>query len=262
MKTLTFVLGLAAVGAMAPDLALAQQREFYEPTIHRTAALQPMPPSESPSDKPAAPPAVGSSGEVDNEFKKWDAKDCKKDEDKDDDKSCTSSCDEEDEEEECPKYFGGWLRQSYTWNPQNPANRFNGPVTFTDRSNQYQMNQLYAYLKKDVDTDGCGVDVGGRVDVLYGTDARFTQALGLDDRAISDADSRFYKLAIPQMYASFGWNDLTVNIGHFYTIIGYETVMSPQNFFVTQSFLMQYGEPFTHTGVQATYKANDNWTLS
>ena len=39
--------------------------------------------------------------------------------------------------------MAGWLNQSYTWNPQNPPNGFNGPVTWTDRSNSYELNQAY-----------------------------------------------------------------------------------------------------------------------
>lgn len=147
--------------------------------------------------------------------------------------------------------LGGWVRQSFTWNPDKPSNRFNGPVTFTDRANEYQMNQAWLYFGHDVDTQGFGIDIGGRVDMVYGTDARFTQAQGLDDNIISDADSRFYKMAIPQMYAEVGVGPLSVKMGHFFTIIGYEQVQAVNNFFVTQAYTMQYGEPFTHTGALA-----------
>ena len=53
---------------------------------------------------------------------------------------------------------GGWLAQSFTWNPYDPADRFNGPVTPTDRSNEYQMNELYGYIGKAANTEGCGWD--------------------------------------------------------------------------------------------------------
>lgn len=162
----------------------------------------------------------------------------------------------------CGFEFSGFIRQSYTWNPDNPqVFPFNGPVTFTDRANEYQMNQLYLIGERAFDEDYCGLQWGGRVDMLYGTDARFTTALGLDDAIISDARSRFYKMAFPQIYAQFGTNDLSVKIGHFYTIIGYEVVPARDNFFVTQSYLMQYAEPFTHTGALASYKMNDQLTV-
>lgn len=51
-------------------------------------------------------------------------------------------------------------------------------------------------------------------------------------------------------------NGIDVKIGHFYTIIGYEVVTAPDNFFITKPYTMQYGEPFTHTGVLASYAFN------
>ena len=54
---------------------------------------------------------------------------------------------------------------------------------------------------------------------------------------------------MPQAYAEVGYNDLTVKVGHFYTIIGYEVVPAPDNFFYSHAYTMQYGEPFTHTGM-------------
>jgi hypothetical protein len=64
---------------------------------------------------------------------------------------------------ECSKVkMGGWLAQSFTWNPQNPSNRFNGPVTWTDRANEYQMNQLYYWIERTCDNKGCGWAWGAR----------------------------------------------------------------------------------------------------
>ena len=30
----------------------------------------------------------------------------------------------------------GWLQQGFTWNPDRPVDRFNGPVTQNDRANE------------------------------------------------------------------------------------------------------------------------------
>lgn len=166
----------------------------------------------------------------------------------------------------CGINIGGWIAQSFTWNPDDPADRFNGPVTFLDRSNEYQMNQLYLTMEKVADTGGCGFALGGRVDLLYGTDWRFTPALGLENRVDGsrrwNQDSRFYGLAMPQAYAEVAYNDLSVKLGHFYTIIGYEVVPATGNFFATHAYTMQYGEPFTHTGALASYALSDNVSVS
>lgn len=149
--------------------------------------------------------------------------------------------------------LGGWVDQSFTANADSPTNRFNGPVTFTDRANEYLLNQVYLYAERSTNTEDYLFDVGGRFDLLYGTDARFTLAEGLDDNIVSDDASRFYKMSLPQLYAEVAVDRLAVQMGRFYTILGYESVMAPQNFFVSHSYSMQYAEPLTHTGLLARY---------
>ncbi|OHX36558.1 hypothetical protein BJL95_00105 [Methylomonas sp. LWB] len=170
--------------------------------------------------------------------------------------------------------IGGWLETSVGANMNGShSDGFNGPVTFNDRTGEVQLNQLYLYLQKAVTVSGDSFDIGGRVDFMYGTDAIFTQAYGTaaaDNRGnwdlyLTERGERFYSIALPQAYAElnlpFG-NGVDVKIGHFYTIIGYEVVTSPDNFFVTKPYTMQYGEPFTHTGVLASYAINSNWSVS
>ena len=147
----------------------------------------------------------------------------------------------------------GWISQGVTINTDSPADGSNFPVTFNDRSNDYQMNQLYLALARSVNEDGRSWDVGGRVDLLYGTDSAFTTTRGLEtERDLSAKwNSHRYGLALPQtymeVYAPWG-NGVTMKVGHFYTILGYETVPAAENFFYSKSYALQYAEPFTHTG--------------
>ena len=55
--------------------------------------------------------------------------------------------------------------------------------------------------------------------------------------------------------------DLSVKIGHFYSIIGYEVVQATGNFFYSHSFTFFNTEPFTHTGALGTYTLNDAVTI-
>jgi hypothetical protein len=164
--------------------------------------------------------------------------------------------------------FGGWINMGITYNANEPAGRFNGPVTFNDRASEFQLNQLYFYLQRAVNTEGDSWDFGGRFDFMFGTDAQFTQAYGSprghwDLRLMNE--ERFYDIALPQAYfeifAPFG-NGITAKIGHFYTIIGNEVVTAPDNFFYSHAYTMQYGEPFTHTGVLLSYPIDENWTIT
>jgi hypothetical protein len=158
----------------------------------------------------------------------------------------------------------GWLAGGYTANFEDPASNFNGPVTFNDR-HEAQFNQGYLIVERPIDTKCCGWDLGGRVDVLYGSDYRFTIARGLDaedDFTASWHSGRFYGLALPQMYGEVGLEELSVKVGHFYTIVGYEVVTAPDNFFYSHAYTMQYGEPFTHTGVLSTWTPNEQLSAS
>lgn len=176
--------------------------------------------------------------------------------------------------------IGGWANAGITYNSVSPENNFNGPVTFADRSGEFQLNQLNLFVQRAVATEGDAWDVGGRVDVMFGTDAIFTQAYGVpaydvntlqplnrnhwDLDLLGSNDNRFYDLALPQayleMYAPIG-NGLNIKVGHFYTPIGYETVPAPDNFFYTHAYTMQYGEPFTHTGILGNYAVDNNWSV-
>lgn len=192
---------------------------------------------------------------------------------------CPTDCGCEAEEETCdpwrlfPEIGCGWnltgfINASAVANADSPGSHFNGPVSFTDRD-RIQMNQLYLTLERVADTGGCGFDWGGRVDALYGTDYVFTQAAGLELHqnyaphwnGRPDGYTRQYGLALPQMYGEVAYNDLSVKLGHFYTLLGYQVVPANGNFFVTQPYTFQYGEPFTHTGALATYKYTDELTL-
>jgi hypothetical protein len=153
----------------------------------------------------------------------------------------------------------GWIDQGYTWNPDNPVDRFNGPVTFNDRSNAYQLNQLYLIMERVTKTDKQDWDIGGRADLLYGTDQRFTVATGLETQW--NEGERFYGLAMPQLYGDIAFKKWTFRFGHFYTLHGNEVVMAPDNFFYSHAYSFQYGEPFTHTGMMLKYQLSERLSL-
>lgn len=161
----------------------------------------------------------------------------------------------------------GWIDAGYTYNAAKPSDGFNGPVTFNDRSRTFLLNQLYLYLERPVNVQGTDWDLGGRADFVFGTDAAFTQTFGDPDSTWDSRllDKRFYQVAFPQTYlelfAPFG-SGISVKLGHFYTIIGSESVMAPDNFFYSHAYTMQYGEPFTHTGVLGRYSLTEEIEVS
>jgi len=154
--------------------------------------------------------------------------------------------------------FGGYANASYVWNPYQPNDKFNGPMTWTDRANEAQFNELYTYVHKPINNDGCGFDWGYRVDTIYGTNYRWDTEAGLESHI---NNGQFYGLAIPQFYGEVAYDDLTVKIGHFISPVGFYTVGQGMNFFPIIPYTYQYGEPFTHTGFLANYKVDDETNI-
>ncbi|MBE7526697.1 MAG: porin [Burkholderiales bacterium] len=158
--------------------------------------------------------------------------------------------------------FGGWVETGFTGNPHSPHNKSNYPVSFNDGANQFKLHQIYAYIEKEIDTSGNAWDIGMRADLLYGTDAKFSATTNFDT-TILGANPK-HQLVFPQLYANLYapiGNGLTLTVGHFYTLIGYESVMSPNNFFFSHAYTMRYGEPFTHMGMLLSYPVNSNLTV-
>lgn len=147
---------------------------------------------------------------------------------------------------------GGWLQLGYTSQSLPAFNTYDGTI---------QMQEAWLYAEKA--TDGsCGLDIGGRVDVIYGTDGPNTQAFGQPSGWDTGWDNGAqYGGAVPQLYVEAAYGDWSIIAGHFFTIIGYEVVPATGNFFYSHAYTMNFSEPFTHTGVLATYNYSDDTTL-
>ncbi|HRF01010.1 MAG TPA: porin [Pirellulaceae bacterium] len=182
--------------------------------------------------------------------------------------SCESACGDEcgpwklfELNDRCgrPLNVGGWISGGITLPGRNVATT--APIAFVNPSDEMLLNQAWAYLERDADTGGCGLDFGYRVDYVFGADGPDTQAFGDRGWDFGWNTNANYGSAIPQLYGEIAYNNLSVKIGHFFTIIGYEVVPVTGNFFYSHAYTMNYGEPFTHTGALGEYALNDNVTL-
>ena len=156
--------------------------------------------------------------------------------------------------------IGGWL-SSGIYSNQYGA-KYNGPLTMRGYGDGYTVDQMWLYAEKAADNGGSGLAFGGRVDFIWGADGPDTQCFGdggWDGDWFTSNDYN-YGSALPQLYGEMAYNDFKVKIGHFYTIIGYEVVPAPDNFFYSHSYALAI-EPFTHMGVLGEYGASDNWTF-
>jgi hypothetical protein len=155
--------------------------------------------------------------------------------------------------------FGGWIEQGVTFNGGDPRDKFNGPILLNDRANEYQMNQLWLYAERVADNGGCGWDHGGRVDVVYGTDARFMQMRdGLEEDWEQDNS---YELALLRFYYDVAYNDWTFRAGRWDVPVGYEPFDATETFFYSRSYNF-LAQPGTMLALMATRHLNDQTSLS
>jgi len=158
---------------------------------------------------------------------------------------------------------GGWL--------QLGVYSDNNDLFFDGQDDQLNLHQGWLFVEKVAKAGENGeFGFGFRFDGVYGTDADDTQAFGNTTDGTGaprgfDNGSGFtrgggYGWALPQAYLEVAKNDWSVKIGHFYTLIGYEVVTAPDNFFFSHAITQFNSEPFTHTGAVATYNASDNLT--
>ena len=167
--------------------------------------------------------------------------------------------------------IGGWISAGYYGNFRGvDTNNGNGPVAFRNISNAPTVDQAWLFVEREADAETYCFDLGYRADFLWGADGPDTQAFGYGNRhrwdnrwdsAVTDAGEELYGSAIPQLYMTAAWGDWNVKLGRFFTIMGYETVPAPQNFFYSHAYTMNYGEPFTHTGALAEYNGFDRTTI-
>jgi hypothetical protein len=158
----------------------------------------------------------------------------------------------------------GWVDQGFTWNPSSPADRFNGYLSNNDRANEYQLNQFYVAIERELDIESCSPTFGFKADAVVGTDAFLFHALGWDDQLVSDATSRFYKVAIPQVYAEFflpAGSGISAKFGKWFGLVGYESGLSTTDFFYSHTLAYNIS-PYTHTGVLLSTDLTDQLSTS
>ncbi len=159
---------------------------------------------------------------------------------------------------------GGWTQFGYhdSFTPLSSPQTGRGTAfAFNDVPQDLNLQQQWFYLGRTADGSN-GLDLGFRADFVYGTDAQKTQSFGNPGSQFdNDWDNGVYGWAIPQLYGEVAINDLSIKIGHFFTIVGYEVVPATGNFFYSHSLTMFNSEPFTHTGVLTTYTGFEGLTL-
>lgn len=144
----------------------------------------------------------------------------------------------------------GWVEGSYQYNFNAPDHTPNLGRTFDvlENKNGY-LNQLDLTVERKVRLDSPDWDFGGRVDIMYGSDSRFTTSSGLFNEQSSLGPSGLARqelwLDMPQAYLDINvpvGNGIRVRIGKF----EFFKVIDPNsNALYTHPF--EYGQAFPYT---------------
>lgn len=144
----------------------------------------------------------------------------------------------------------GYVEASYTQNFNNPAMQTNQLRIFDGDANSFRPNMAQIVLEKEGKTGGgLGDRAGFRLKLNFGEDAKFTGGN-------TGADEVDFQEAYAQYIVPVG-NGLDIRIGRMNTLIGYEVIESPYNPNFSRSWLFGLGEPFTTTGIRASYDFNE-----
>jgi Putative beta-barrel porin-2, OmpL-like. bbp2 len=156
-------------------------------------------------------------------------------------------------------HLSGQLDVGIIANPFRPATGLNWGQLMTDHANQVQMNQLLLTANKPLDPKDSDYQWGFKAQLMYGSDARYTQFLGELNRV--DPDQR-YQLDVVEanFLAHTPWlssGGIDWKIGQYPTPLGYEVIDPSLNPFYSHSYIFQFGLPFKHTGGMGVWHATD-----
>jgi hypothetical protein len=157
----------------------------------------------------------------------------------------------------------GWIEGSFT---ASSVGRDNTPEGSNFHANDFSVNQAWLRVERPVDQAASTPTFGFRSDTYVGSDYRYTVARGLFSGQLTSKNGgphiygfdpiQFYAEAyIPQV-----GRGLDVKLGRFFTLFGAETSDTTQNLLLSRSYNWIYN-PFTNTGVVATLKVTDAWSV-
>lgn len=156
-------------------------------------------------------------------------------------------------------HLSAQLDAGFTLNPSNPKTGLNFGQTFTDHANNATINQVLVTANKPLDPKNSDFQWGFKLQGMYGSDARYTQYLGIFNNATPGDRYQFDVVEANALFHIPGPTDggVDLKIGMYPTPLGFETIDPSTNPFYSHSYIFQFGLPFKHTGGLAVVHVND-----
>jgi hypothetical protein len=161
--------------------------------------------------------------------------------------------------------ISGWTDMSFTASSDAHSNL---PLGFNYLANQFLLQQNWLRIERPVVTSGTSEPTFGfRCDtILPGSDYRFTLARGVFDSQLTanDGQPATYGIDPIQFYLEAYFptigRGLDVKFGRMFCQYGIEANDAVSNVLASHNYSFIY-DPFTHTGIMATLKLTDAWSL-
>jgi len=154
----------------------------------------------------------------------------------------------------------GHIEAGWTHAFDDPANNLILGRVFDIEHDDPTLNQIDLNFERKVDLHKGGFDWGGRVELLYGGDARFIKANGWfdDDDFFNGPDNQF---DIPQVYGDFAipvGNDdaIRLRVGKF---LFFKQIDPNASVFYSHSYTFGAALPFTLSGASVYYEMGEHW---
>jgi Putative beta-barrel porin-2, OmpL-like. bbp2 len=146
--------------------------------------------------------------------------------------------------------IGATVEAGVTMNAANPGDDLNFGHLFTDKANTPLLNQILLTAQRPLDPKATGYDFGVKLQLMYGSDARYTTYLGESDYWINELNQfspieAWGVLHTPWLFSG----GIDIKAGQFVTLEGAETIDPTTNYFYSHSYIFQFGTPFFETGV-------------
>jgi hypothetical protein len=153
--------------------------------------------------------------------------------------------------------ISGWIDSGVMGNPASPADNQNFGRYFDDRANEPLLNQLVINFERALAPQPGEFDWGFKLQMMYGSDARYIHSLGLfsDTASTSTVQPDLVEGYLNLHFPIISEGGLDLKLGKFVTLEGAETIDPRTNFFYSHTYIFNFGIPFNHLGGLATFHA-------
>jgi hypothetical protein len=146
--------------------------------------------------------------------------------------------------------IGATVEAGVTMNAANPGDDLNFGHLFTDKANTPLLNQILLTAQRPLDPKATGYDFGVKLQLMYGSDARFIHYLGEGDYWINELNQFTPVEAWGVVHTPWLFSGgIDIKAGQWVTLEGAETIDPTTNYFYSHSYIFNFGTPFLETGV-------------